>query len=337
MNTPQLNKNVDANSLAKLYAIFVRHPRLTHLMEAIEECLEVTRVDQESRCMTITGDSGVGKSTLIAQVLRGYPTEETPTGRVVPILAIDVPKPTSVKGVVTTLLSALGDPMPERGNTVSQTERLYKLVKQCKVEMIILDEFQHVIDEKTDRVLLEVSDFVKTLINRTRIAFVLVGMPKLATLLEGDGQMQLRSRFMHRMTLEPFHWLKDNGDEYRMFLKQVQATLPFPNPTHLSDYHFAMRLHVATGGYLRYTMRVIKSAARKALKLGLTHIDDSAFASAYDLEIGTNGFVKFNPFLVDLDDIENAVLGGKKKRSKGAASNRIKSPPKSDPLPQLLA
>ncbi|MBL0121602.1 MAG: TniB family NTP-binding protein [Betaproteobacteria bacterium] len=202
--TADTTASAKAGSLDKLYGAFVRHPRLTHLMEAIDECLEVTREDQEPRCMTIVGESGVGKSTLIAQVLKGYAAEETPTGRIVPILAIDVPKPCSVKGVTTTLLSALGDPQPDRGNTVSQIERLYKPVIHCKVDMIILDEFQHLLDEKTERVLGDVSDFVKTLINRTKISFVLVGMPSLVKVVEGDSQIQLRSRFMNRMTLEPF-------------------------------------------------------------------------------------------------------------------------------------
>lgn len=317
--------------LGKLYSAFVRHPRLAAVLAAIDECILVTREDQESRCLAVTGGSGVGKSTLIGQVVKSHPSRETPTGRVVPILAIEVPKPTSVKGVTTTLLSTLGDPQPERGNTVNQVERLYKLLKHCRVELVILDECQHLLDGKTDRVISEVSDFIKTLINRTKISFVLVGMPSLATIFEGDSQMQLRSRFLHRLTLEPFRWTHDNGEEYRKFLQKIESTLPFSQPTNLADYHRAMRLFVASRGYLRYTMKTIKSAARHTLRVQNNCIDDEALAIAFDLEIGSTEFVKFNPFRVDIADIETELSGGKRKLDGGASSNRIKAKPKTEP------
>ncbi|MBL0121603.1 MAG: hypothetical protein IPP88_02355 [Betaproteobacteria bacterium] len=91
-----------------------------------------------------------------------------------------------------------------------------------------------------------------------------------------------------------------------------------------------MRLYVASGGYLRYTMRVIKSAARKAMKLKLNEIDDAVLVAAFDAEIGASGFVKFNPFTVNITAIENEIIGGKKNRHKGASSNRIKSKKKDE-------
>lgn len=330
MNTSEIASSHPSRPLGKLYTAFVRHPRLALVLAAINECIEVTREDQESRCLAVTGESGVGKSTLIGQVVKSYPTKETPTGRIVPILAVEVPKPTSVKGVTTTLLSSLGDPQPDRGNTVSQVERLYKLISHCRVELIILDECQHLLDGKTDRVICEVSDFIKTLINRTKISFVLVGMPSLATILEGDSQIQLRSRFLHRLTLEPFSWLPDNGEEYRKFLQKIESTLPFSQPTNLADYHRAMRLFVASNGYLRYTMKTIKAAARHTLRAQKNCIDDEALAIAFDIEIGSTEFVKFNPFRVGVADIEGELIGGKKKLGAGTSSSRIKAKPQTE-------
>jgi type II secretory pathway predicted ATPase ExeA len=337
MNTSEIVNAHQSRPLGKLYSAFVRHPRLAAALAAVDECIEVTREDQESRCLAITGESGVGKSTLISQVVKSYPSKETPTGRIVPILAVEVPRPTSVKGVTTTLLSSLGDPQPDRGNTVSQGERLYKLIRYCRVELVILDECQHLLDGKTERVISEVSDFIKTLINRTKISFVLVGMPSLATILEGDGQIQLRSRFLHRLTLEPFGWLKDNGEEYRKFLQMIDTTLPFASPSNLADYHRAMRLFVASNGYLRYTMKTIKAAARHTMRAHKNCIDDEALAIAFDIEIGSTEFVKFNPFRVGVADIECELIGGKKKLGAGTSSNRIKAKPQTEPDCLVLA
>ena len=84
-------------------------------------------------------------------------------------------------------------------------------------------------------------------------------------------------------------------------------------------------------------MKTIKSAARHTLRSGTNCIDDEALAVAFDIEIGATEFVKFNPFRVDIADIERELLGGRSKLGVGPSSNRIKAKVKTEPDCLVLA
>lgn len=66
------------------------------------------------------------------------------------------------------MLDALGDGAAERGTAVNQTLRVIKMVNDCGVEIIILDEFQHFIDSDSKIILDSVSNWLKDLINETK-------------------------------------------------------------------------------------------------------------------------------------------------------------------------
>ena len=87
----------------------------------------------------------------------------------------------------------------------SLNSRLIKLLKACQVELVILDDFHHLIDTETDRVLAKVSDWLKVLIKETGIPFLVVGMEgKVERILRANAQ--LSRLFAARETLLPFAW-----------------------------------------------------------------------------------------------------------------------------------
>ena len=46
-----------------------------------------------------------------------------------------------------------------------------------KIELIIIDEFQHLVEKSSNRILSRVSDWLKMLINKTKYSIILFGMP----------------------------------------------------------------------------------------------------------------------------------------------------------------
>ena len=101
--------------------------------------------------------------------------------------------------------------------------RLIQYIKHCQVQLVILDDFHHLIDKETNRVLETVSDWLKVLIKETGVMFLVVGIEgKVEQILEANPQ--LSRLFAVRETLEPFRY--DPGAEHLIlqFARFVQYT-----------------------------------------------------------------------------------------------------------------
>jgi Cdc6-like AAA superfamily ATPase len=161
--------------------------------------------------LLITGESGVGKTTLCKKYVERYPRIDLTEKTKVPVLLARIPFPATPKNLVTVLLAELGDPLSDKGTTFSKTKRLFKLLKECEVELIILDEFQHFIDRDSDKVLNTISDWLKQLINESKLPIVLVGLSESIKILEANSQ--LRRRFAMSDELTNFDWVGNSNPE----------------------------------------------------------------------------------------------------------------------------
>src|SRR5262249_45705188 len=164
MNAETTTKGINTAALTSgervilVEQIFISFPRLNHVKEKIAYCHNHSKVAAEPECLLITGQTGAGKTTLCKVYSEQFPRSQTQGGITVPILSASIPVPATAKSLVTRLLVALGDPMAVRGTTVTQTLRLVKLIRECKVELIILDEFQHFIDRDSNHILQTVAN-----------------------------------------------------------------------------------------------------------------------------------------------------------------------------------
>src|SRR5437763_76919 len=104
--------------------LYVIHPRIQAVLNKIAHCHQHAKIAAEPEGMLLEGIAGMGKSTLCKYYMRDFPRKLTEEGTDVPVLMAKVEVPASPKSLVTSLLTALGDPLPETGSTVSQTLRL---------------------------------------------------------------------------------------------------------------------------------------------------------------------------------------------------------------------
>lgn len=288
--------------LLQIQQVCIEYPRMKRLLALIEECHEDSRYSLEPQCLLLTGDTGTGKSTLVSQYLKKYPRRQTSEGSIISVFHAAIPAQASIKGVVTRLLSSLGDPSAGRGTTVNQTYRLYKLIENCKVELIILDEFQHLIDENSQQVLNTVANWVKSLINETRVPVVLIGMPWSNTILLQNPQ--LRRRFMVNEVLSPFQWGdSESAREFRLFLLLLDRALPFNVPSNLWGPEIAFRFFVASQGVIAHLMSLARRAATIAVKSSAESITLEHLSQAFKRQIGTDFLVPGDPFSAPLSEV----------------------------------
>ncbi len=241
----------------------VHHPRFQELQAKITECLEATAEAGEPQCLCLIGETGVGKSTLVQSYADTQPRYETEMGTKVPILYVETPHPITVKGMTSALLDALRDPRAFRGTQPEMNARLQGFLADCAVQLVILDDFHHLIDKKTNRILRDVSEWLKVLIKNTGIVYLVVG-------LEGEVEQILKtnpqlSRLFVREYLQPFVWDMSDPttvEDFARLMAYIQSTLGIQLTGEMAQPELLFRIHYATAGVMSNLMNLLRKARR---------------------------------------------------------------------------
>ena len=206
----------------------IRYPRFNELHNDIEFCQELSLTAGEPQCMVLEGLTGAGKSTLVQAYADAFPRYETDLGTKIPVFYVETPSPVTIKGMAARILEELGDPAAHRGARWSMDSRIVKYIKACEVKLVILDDFHHLIDRETNRVLETVSDWLKVIIKETGIPYLVVGIEGKVELILQANQ-QLSRLFAIREILRPFVWNPSNEAAIQslgplfIMLKKAQA------------------------------------------------------------------------------------------------------------------
>jgi type II secretory pathway predicted ATPase ExeA len=277
--------------------LYIHFPRNEDTLKAIKECHSHARAANEAEGLIVQGDTGAGKTTIIKLYTRDHPRSLTDEGSIVPVLRASVPVPATCKSLATTLLTAIGDPAAGKGTQLSQTLRLKRFFEACKVELLILDEFQHFQDRDSRKVLKTVSDWLKLLMDQTHVPIVLVGLPYSHTILDEPGNEQLQRRFATRIELEPFGYeTSKERQDFRRFLNAIDDKLPLTEKSNLADPGTALCIYEATEGVVAHVMKLIRRATVIALESGKEELTLSILALAYEQRLAANRPCKANPF-----------------------------------------
>jgi DNA transposition AAA+ family ATPase len=283
-------------------SIYITFPRFDNVLRKIAYCHQHSKISAEPECILITGLQGAGKTTLCKAYARDYPRKNTREGQIIPVLSTFVPSTTTKKSLPTKLLHALGDGAAEKGTAVTQTLRIINRLSDCGVEIIILDEFQHFIDSDSNSVLVNVSNWLKDLINETGKPVVLVGMPHSEVVLRANPQLE--RRFSMRESLEPFGWgTEAKEDEFKSFLKHLDRKLPLLRRSYLSDHETALRIYCATNGLIGYVMKLVRRAAILAIDRKANCLNLELLAESYDERLSSRPRRGVNPFRIRIDDL----------------------------------
>lgn len=311
--------------LALIERVFIQYPRLKKLRAKIEFCREFSRTAAEPECMLISGTKGAGKTTLIDWYASDFPILESAEKRIIPVLVVTVPSPATVKGLGSAMLEAIGDPAADKGSVSSITLRLRRYIKDCEVELIILDEFQHFDDRHSPWISKIVSDWLKNLINETRRPIVLVGMPGCESVLENKGNDQLKRRFSSRKEIVPFAWgTSAHILEFRQLLKEIDAALPLLEDSHLADEETAFLIYSATDGVINYVMKLLRWAAKLAIETGAEQIEHSILGQAYEKRLAQDFPKRPNPFNPRVSDHQRRAPAKRATRGTDATNRRVK-------------
>ena len=278
-------------------------PEAQKIMTALEHCRAFSKYGGEPQCMLLTGPSGVGKTSIIEKYLIQHPRRNVYEATEIPVLHVTLSEIKTTVSMYQQILHDLGHPRPfESNNELELRVQIKSLVKNCKVEMIIIDEFQQLIERKTNAILSDTANSLKRLIIEIKIPVVLVGMPYSTVIL--DTNSQLSSRFQHRHSIQPFRISKEKDrTSYYTFLSLLEKQMFLPEESDLSKQDIASRLYMYCEGSCRKLRSLLDIAFEKTLISGESKISLARLASTasfIDSELDKDT----NPFLIDSSKIK---------------------------------
>ncbi len=243
---------------------FLLTPSLRALIEKLEAIRHYRSLGQQ-RCFLLGGVSGSGKSSVLNWYAVNYLPTVQPLTTSVPVVKIDAPVSNrSPKPLFQRMLLACGA-VVLRGDEEHHLQLLELYFQQCGVELLVVDEVEHITVPALRRRLLELSN--------------LVGVPIVCASCNPvawtGGDAEIQGRWNDYFTLTQF-----TGPRLDAFLTLLDLVLPFEHAAQLGLRDLpgspgagsiagpAHYIEQWTDGILREVMILVLDACGKALAAG---------------------------------------------------------------------
>lgn len=306
-DTSQRIKNTNINPLVKQFSSATfNHEQFATGLSLLEQTHSMSGIDNCG--VVITGVTGVGKSRLLNTYVKNtyskpcyQPTELlTP----LPIIKVRVPGHPTIPRLIEKILLSAAHVMPTGRSTDSLESRLHKLIINQGTEMMIFDEFQHLLPRNASRQITNATtNFIKTLADDYKLAFCFAGKPEMAHVLDGFDEIVDRLAF-GQFEMNPFSMTSDlNTKDFKKYIASIQKKLQSLNVncTNITTDIMLLRILVATGGKARHISMLFN-------KLLMCHqpgdtITIKRFVAVFTSTKKLNSNDLFNPFLASKDTL----------------------------------
>lgn len=239
-----------------LLSQLVLHDAFNEAYETVETILRTK--DPRSGCIIpILGPTRVGKSGIVKRLIEkaGQANTLFPQKNVV---RASLPPQTNGKDIYESILRALHKGRVSNAKTDVCRDRLYRAIETLKIEVIILDEVNHLIERGANLTSRVAADHLKTLVDETGVNLVLSGLPRFQRIL--DENEQLRDRASATVLFQPYDW--QDAANREAFCVAVDAALGSLEAAGFAvDLEFediVRRLYGASGGRVPMVLRILK-------------------------------------------------------------------------------
>jgi hypothetical protein len=226
--------------------------------------------------MMLTGDTGVGKSTLCERIEQelGVASElDTEQSHILikPCLRVDVPPDASIKSLSIKLLEELGLEDTERLEHCSKntlTRLILQRLRVMQIQLIILDEFHRLIDHGQTPTKKKVCRWVNQLLNEAKLPILLCGLPTMEKLI--DSIEELSDRYPYRARLRYFDFMDEAATaQFHKLLAAIEHKViepaGFTERVVLSQATTFKAICLATSGNLRHLNTLLNDSLTPAL------------------------------------------------------------------------
>ena len=244
----------------------VMHPQIKTIFNDFDELRQNRRFQIDQQCMLLTGDTGSGKSHIINLYKKRVLASQNYSRTTIPVLVSRISKG---KGLEATLIQVLSDldlfgshQRRKRGEKTDLTKKLIGSLINAQVELLIINEFQELIEFKSRQERQYIANELKFISEEAKVPIVLVGMPYIDIIAE---EPQWSSRLVRKRNLDYFS-LKKGSKYFRQYLMGLAKHMPFEPSPQLEDRYTTTALFSACRGQ----NRALKHLLSEALKLALS-------------------------------------------------------------------
>lgn len=221
-------------SVEDIHAIYTPFPRLDAIKAGIIDLIGRSNRSSQGDIHVLIGPTRSGKSHLLDDLMHDYPRRPNgiQSGKGdfcdhVPVVISQVPNST-VKSVAEHIYRSIAGMHPDqvlgsRYKLDQIVSEIIRLATECGLKLLILDEAHQAIDQKTDRVALNVAVLIKDLVNAKVFSVLVVGTENAMRLINANSEVQARTTRVYR--LEPFGRSTEDRQDWSDILGDVDDAL----------------------------------------------------------------------------------------------------------------
>jgi len=312
--------------LQAYYSSTFSHDQFKAGLELLADTHQMSGLDNAG--LIITGMPGVGKSTLlntyVKQVYAKPCYQPSDVVTPLPVLKVRVPGRPTIPRTIEKILMASEHLVVGARRSDSLDRRLHQLIVHQGVEMIIFDEFQHLLPQNATRQVANATiNFIKLLVDDHKLAFCFTGLPNMAHVLDDFDEIKDRLAF-GEFTMSPFNMnTQEERQDFNTFINSILETIEefHIDCSKLGIKHsdrelLLMRLMVASEGKARHISMLFAKILMK-LRPGDT-LDTKYLIDSYPHIKMLNRGNLFNPFTAGRSALQKALnIHAKKDNASG--------------------
>ncbi|MCA3044453.1 MAG: TniB family NTP-binding protein [Rhodocyclaceae bacterium] len=242
--------------------------------------------------LLIYAQSGTGKTTALTEYAAEFPRKRVEGCMKIPVLYVKTPSRPTVRSLSIAILRSLEDVVPKTGNTETMTSRIAGYFNKCGVELLIIDEFQHFHYARRSGSHSEVTDWLKLLLETTKVCVILAGLPRSQSVINQNEQ--LSRRFSGSTYMQPFSITREKDFQiFRGVLKQIHSELP-AGSLEIHDADVARRFFFASEGIIDYVIKIVDRAVSSCCHGNTIGLED--FERAFEKVVWPGAPKRLNPF-----------------------------------------
>ncbi|RKF13085.1 hypothetical protein D6850_16460 [Roseovarius spongiae] len=250
------------------------------MLEAIE------LAGSDGTCIPFLGPTRVGKSDLMSAVKSQVSKDRSGPGYILPspdfLYGVISPKPNDSE-LYASVIRTMGRVGANSKLSLLQ-DRMYDLLEQRDIRIVALDECSHCAEPGANLTRRAAADHFKTIIDRSGVILILMGLPKAQRLIDENEQFAARS--MATIELHPYRWT--NPDDRNEFTTVIYSIFDYLRERGISlefDWiDMSRRLFATSGGRVGMVIELLEVAVRSTARDGVLDMSDMGKAADIRLQ-----------------------------------------------------